>query len=165
MRKIPDSREIQLRENFQDRRPPLGEGLSIGPWCSPGPGAAAGSRLDCVSGEFRPLARPDRARWRRICDRRGAGSRRRRKGTRLAGPLAALAAASLAAAGGFPPPGKGGEVPSLALAEISRRWRLRGGAVWRQRGFAFLRPLRPPLLTAAGKYQRQGVLWDRLQSR
>ena len=74
------------------------------------------------SGEFWPLARPDRARWRRICDRRGAGSRRRRKGTRPAGPLAALAAASLAAAGGFhhpergesassDPPGKGGKVP------------------------------------------------------
>ena len=61
------------------------------------------------SGEFRPLARPDRARWRRICDRRGAGSRRRRKGTRLAGPLAALAAASLAAAGGFPHPERGGK--------------------------------------------------------
>ena len=64
------------------------------------------------SGEFRPLVRPDRARWRRICDRRGAGSRRRRKGTRLAGPLAALAAASLAAAGGFPHPERGGNASS-----------------------------------------------------
>ena len=134
------------------------------------------------SGEFRPLARPDRARWRRICDHRGAGSRRRRKGTRPAGPLAAMAAASLAAAGGFPhperggkcqfsptrkggesassaPPGKGGKVPSLALAEISRRWRLRGGAVWRQRSFAFLRPIPPPKLEAPRSYQGQGKLW------
>ena len=134
------------------------------------------------SGEFRPLSRPDRARWRRICDRRGAGSRRRRKGTRPAGPLAALAAASLAAAGGFPPPerggkcqfrprrkggesassdpaGKGGKVPSLALAEISLRWRLRGGAVWRQRGFAFLRPIPPPKLEAPRSYQAQRGLF------
>ena len=47
---------------------------------------------------------------------------------------------------------KGGEVPSLALAEISRRWRLRGGAVWRQRGFAFLRPIRPPKLEPPRQY-------------
>ena len=63
------------------------------------------------SGEFRPLSRPNRALWRRICDRRGAGARRRRKGTRPAGPLAALAAASLASAGGFPCPQSGGKVP------------------------------------------------------
>ena len=146
------------------------------------------------SGEFRPLSRPNRALWRRICDRRGAGARRRRKGTRPAGPLAALAAASLASAGGFPcpqsggkvpvqtpperggkcqfrprrkggesassdPAGKGGKVPSLALAEISRRWRLRGGAVWRQRGFAFLRPIPPPKLEASRQYQAQRGLF------
>ena len=57
------------------------------------------------------------------------------------------------------PAGKGGKVPSLALAEISRRWRLRGGAVWRQRGFAFLRPLPPPKLEAPRQYQAQRGLF------
>ena len=57
------------------------------------------------------------------------------------------------------PPGKGGKVPSLALAEISRRWRLRGGAVWRQRGFAFLRPIPPPKLEAPRQYQAQRGLF------
>ena len=148
---------------------------------------------DCVSsGEFRPLSRPERARWRRICDRRGAGSRRRRKGCRPGGRLAALAAASLASAGGFPsqPGGKvpvqprpegggkcqfspgrkggesassgpgraGGKVP-VQPVEISRRWRLRGGAVWRQRRFEFLRPIRPPKLEAPRQYQGQRGLF------
>ena len=66
--------------------------------------------VDRCSGEFRPLSRPNQARWRRICDRRGAGSRRRRKGTRPVA-LVALAAASLASAGGFPCPQSGGKVP------------------------------------------------------
>ena len=57
------------------------------------------------------------------------------------------------------PAGKGGKVPSLALAEISRRWRLRGGAVWRQRGFAFLRPIPPPKLEAPRQYQAQRGLF------
>ena len=59
----------------------------------------------------------------------------------------------------FSPTGKGGKVPSLALAEISRRWRLRGGAGWRQRSFAFLRPIRPPKLEAPRQYQDQRGLF------
>ena len=137
--------------------------------------------IRCSCG-FWPLSRPRKRRWRRICDRRGAGSRRRRKGSGPGGRLVALAAASLAAAGGFPhperggkcqfsptrkggesassaPPGKGGKVPSLTLAEISRRWRLRGGAGWRQRSFAFLRPIRPPKLEAPRQYQDQRGLF------
>ena len=134
------------------------------------------------SGEFRPLSRPERTRWRRVCASRGPGDRRRRRRRDCGGRLAALVLDSLAAAGGFPhperggkcqfrptrkggesassdPPGKGGKVPSLELAEISRRWRLRGGAVWRQRSFAFLVPERPPPLEATMKYQGQGKLW------
>ena len=134
------------------------------------------------SGEFRPLERPERTRWRRVCASRGPGDRRRHRRRGCGGRLAALVLASLAAAGGFPhperggkcqfsptrkggesassaPPGKGGKVPSLALAEISRRWRLRGGAVWRQRGFAFLRPIPPPKLEAPRQYQAQRGLF------
>ena len=134
------------------------------------------------SGEFRPLSRPERTRWRRVCARRGPGDRRRRRRRGCGGRLASLVLASLAAAGGFPhperggkcqfsptrkggesassaPPGKGGKVPSLALAEISRRWRLRGGAVWRQRGFAFLRPIPPPKLESPRQYQAQRGLF------
>ena len=133
------------------------------------------------SGEFRPLSRPERTRWRRVCASRGPGDRRRRR-RRGCGRLAALVLASLAAAGGFPhrerggkcqfsptgkggesassaPAGKGGKVPSLALAEISRRWRLRGGAVWRQRGFAFLDRPGPPKLEAPRQYQDQRGLF------
>ena len=146
------------------------------------------SDIRCSCG-FRPLSRPRRRRWRRICDRRGAGSRRRRKGCGPGGRLAALAAASLASADGFPCPQTGGkvpvwtppapgesassgspprggkmpvrrrQVPSLTPEEIAWRWRLRGGATWRQRGFAFLRPIRSPALEETGKYQMQGRLW------
>ena len=138
---------------------------------------------DCrCSDEFRPLSRPERTRWRRICDRRGAGSRRRRKGCGPGGRLAALAADSLASAGGFSSPqqgGKcqfrsrpdrgesassgagqtGGKVPVLDLEEIRRRMALRGGSVWRQRGLAFTQPRRPPTLEASRKYRRQVSLW------
>ena len=98
------------------------------------------------------------------------------------GRLAALVLASLASAGGFPDPerggkcqfsptrkggesassarpGKGGKVPSLALAEISRRWRLRGGAGWRQRSFAFLARPAPPPLAGVRPYQAQRGLF------
>ena len=134
------------------------------------------------SGEFRPLSRPERTRWRRVCASRGPGDRRRRRRRGCGGRLAALVRASLELAGGFPDPerggkcqfrptrkggesansdrpGKGGKVPSLALAEISRRWRLRGGAVWRQRGFSFLRPIPPPKLEAPRQYQGQRGLF------
>ena len=134
------------------------------------------------SGEFRPLSRPEWTRWRRVCASRGPGDRRRRRRRDCGVRLAALVLDSLAAASGFPhperggkcqfsptrkggesassaPPGKGGKVPSLALAEISRRWRLRGGAVWRQRGFAFLRPIPPPKLEAPRQYQVQRGLF------
>ena len=149
--------------------------------------------VDRCSGEFRPLSRPNQARWRRICDRRGAGSRRRRKGTRPGGPLAALAAASLASAGGFPcpqsggkvpvqpppegggkcqfsprrkggesassaPAGRGGKVP-VSLAEISRRWRLRGGATWRQRRLPILARPEAPALSGVRPYQAQRGLF------
>ena len=126
--------------------------------------------VDRCSGEFRPLSRPNQARWRRICDRRGAGSRRRRKGTRPGGPLAALAAASLASAGGFPcpqsggesassaPAGRGGKVP-VSLAEISRRWRLRGGATWRQRRLPILARPEAPALSGVRPYQAQRELF------
>ena len=124
----------------------------------PSESASIGSIGRC-SGEFRPLARPNRRRWRRICDRRGAGSRRRPEGTPPAGSLTAQVLASLAETGAFgslQPGGKvpvsawpeiwgkvpvrshpepGGKVPSLRVEEIIRRWRLRGGSVWRQRGF------------------------------
>ena len=63
------------------------------------------------SGEFWPLSRPERTRWRRVCASRGPGDRRRRRRRGCGGRLAALVLASLAAAGGFPPPGKGGKVP------------------------------------------------------
>ena len=149
--------------------------------------------VDRCSGEFRPLSRPNQARWRQICDRRGAGSRRRRKGTRPVGPLAALAAASLASAGGFPcpqsggkvpvqpppegggkcqfsprrkggesassaPAGRGGKVP-VSLAEISRRWRLRGGATWRQRRLPILARPEAPALSGVRPYQAQRELF------
>ena len=138
--------------------------------------------VDVCSGEFRPLSRPERTRWRRLCASRGPGDRRRRRSRGYGGRLAALVSASLASADGFPgpdpggkvpvctppalgesassgPPRSGGKVPSLTLAEISRRWRLRGGERWKQRGFVFLRPSGPPTLEATGKYQRQGRLW------
>jgi len=159
--------------------------------------------LERCSGEFRPLSRPERARWRRICDRRGAGSRRRPEGYPARPPSgpgrparkvrkvdkSALAAASLASTGGFSYPQPGGKVPvwtppvlgesassgspprggkmpvlrgkvpSLDLAEISRRWRLRGGERWKQRGFAFLAPVGPPALEVTGQYRGQGSLW------
>ena len=134
------------------------------------------------SGEFRPLSRPERTRWRRVCASRGPGDRRRRRRRGCGGRLAALVLESLASASGFPDPerggkcqfrptrkggesassdrpGKGGKVPSLTAAEISRRWRLRGGAVWRQRGFAFLRPIPPPKLEAPRQYQAQRGLF------
>ena len=77
------------------------------------------------SGEFRPLSRPERARWRRICDRRGAGSRRRPEGCPARPPSGpgrparkvrkvdkvALAAASLACVSSFPCPDPEGKVP------------------------------------------------------
>ena len=151
--------------------------------------------LDRCSGEFRPLSRPERARWQRICDRRGAGLRRRPEGCPARPPSgpgrparkvrkvdkAALAAASLASTGGFPrsqggkvpvwsPPAlgesassgsapRGRKVPSLTLAEINRRWRLRGGERWRQRRLSFLARPEAPALAATGKYQHQGRLW------
>ena len=137
--------------------------------------------IRCSCG-FRPLSRPERTRWRRICDRRGSGSRRRQKGSGSGGRLAALAAASLASTGSFRSPqqgGKcqfrtgpnrgesassgpdraGGKVPVPDLSEIRRRWQLRGGARWRQRGFAFLGTVKPPGLEATGKFRRQGRLW------
>ena len=148
--------------------------------------------VDRCSGEFRPLSRPNQARWRRICDRRGAGSRRRRKGTRPVA-LVALAAASLASAGGFPcpqsggkvpvqpppegggkcqfsprrkggesassaPAGRGGKVP-VSLAEISRLWRLRGGATWRQRRLPILARPEAPALSGVRPYQAQRGLF------
>ena len=148
-------------------------------------GGSDSSVLECLdrcSGEFRPLSRPERTRWRRVCASRGPGDRRRRRRRGCGGRLAALVRASLELAGGFPDPerggkcqfrptrkggesassdrpGKGGKVPSLALAEISRRWRLRGGAVWRQRGFSFLRPIPPPKLEAPRQYQGQRGLF------
>ena len=67
--------------------------------------------VDRCSGEFRPLARPNRARWRRVCDGRGAGDRRRRRRRDCGGRLAVLVAASLASAVGFPGPQAGGKVP------------------------------------------------------
>ena len=85
------------------------------------------------SGEFWPLERPERTRWRRWC------------WTHWLQPAVS-------------PTRKGGGVPSLA-AEISRRWRLRGGAVWQQRSFAFLRPIRPPKLEAPRQYQAQRGLF------
>ena len=172
-----------------------------------GSGSSHLEGLERCSGEFRPLARPNRARWRQICDRRGAGSRRRPEGCPARPPSgpgrparkarkvnkAALVAASLASAGGFPgpepggkvpvqpppegggkcqfsprrkggesassaPAGRGGKVP-VSLAEITRRWRLRGGAVWRQRRFPILARPEAPVLAATGKYQGQGRLW------
>ena len=122
------------------------------------------------SGEFRPLSRPERTRWRRICDRRGAGSRRRRKRCGPGGRLAALAAASLASGGGFSSPqqgGKcqfrtgqaGGKVPVQDLEEIRRRCALRGGEVWRQRAFEFLDPEPPPPLESPQPYRLQRGLF------
>ena len=61
------------------------------------------------SGEFRPLSRPERTRWRRVCASRGPGDRRRRRRRGCGGRLAALVLASLAAAGGFPHPERGGK--------------------------------------------------------
>ena len=61
------------------------------------------------SGEFRPLARPEWTRWRRVCASRGPGDRRRRRRRDCGGRLAALVLASLAAAGGFPHPERGGK--------------------------------------------------------
>ena len=152
------------------------------------------------SGEFRPLSRPERTRWRKVCDRRGTGSRRRPRRAGPRGRLAGLVWASLASAGAFgapprresasfPPLEMGGKVPVGAILElgenassgpvprggkvpvrrgqgtaltaeaVARRWRFRGGAGWEQRGFAFLRPVRPPTLEETRKYQRQGGLW------
>ena len=163
--------------------------------------------VDRCSGEFRPLARPNRARWRQICDRRGAGSRRRPEGCPARPPSgpgrparkarkvnkAALVAASLASAGGFPGPDPGGKVPvqpppegggkcqfsprrkggesassapagrggkvPVSLAEITRRWRLRGGAVWRQRRFPILARPEAPALSGVRPYQAQRGLF------
>ena len=64
------------------------------------------------SGEFRPLSRPERTRWRRVCASRGPGDRRRRRRRGCGGRLAALVLASLAAAGGFPDPERGGSASS-----------------------------------------------------
>ena len=61
------------------------------------------------SGEFRPLSRPERTRWRRLCASRGPGDRRRRRRRGCGGRLAALVLDSLAAAGGFPHPERGGK--------------------------------------------------------
>ena len=151
--------------------------------------------VDRCSGEFRPLSRPNQARWRRICDRRGAGSRRRRKGhptRRPAGgpgggltglcrrfPLPPVGGESASSAprrkggesassapagrgGKVPvsaPAGRGGKVPVPDLAEIRRRWRLRGGARWQQLGFAFLAGPPPPVLEATQPYQHQAGLF------
>ena len=69
------------------------------------------------------------------------------------------------------PVGKGGKVPVQTPSERGGkchlwRWRrsaaagrLRGGAVWRQRGFAFLRPIPPPKLEAPRQYQAQRGLF------
>ena len=137
--------------------------------------------IRCSCG-FRPLSRPRRRRWRRICDRRGAGSRRRRKGSGPGGRLAALAASSLASTGSFRNPQQGGKcqfrtgpgrgesassgpgraegkVPVPDLSEIRRRWQLRGGSRWRQRGFAFLACPEAPALDGVRHYQRQGGLF------
>ena len=168
-----------------------------------GKGGAGSSVLESIgrcSGEFRPLSRPERARWRRVCDRRGAGSRRRPPGCAPPGTLVAALTASLALAGAFGAPPRGesasfpplkmggkvpvgvipalgenassdpvprggkmpvlrGQGPALTVEAIARRWRVRGGAVWKQPGFAFLRPVRPPTLEEIRKYQRQGGLW------
>ena len=149
-----------------------------------GRGGSSSSVLECLdrcSGEFRPLSRANRTRWRRVCSGRGPGDRRRHRRRACGGQLAVLALASLESAGGFPDPerggkcqfsptrkggesagsarpGKGGKVP-VSPVEISRRWRLRGGAVWRQRGFDFLRPIRPPKLEAPRSYQGQRGLF------
>ena len=165
-----------------------------------GSGSLVLESIGRCSGEFRPLSRPERARWRRVCDRRGAGSRRRPPGCAPPGTLAAVLTASLASSGAFGAPSRGesasfpplvmrgkvpvgaipalgenassdpvprggkmpvsrGQGPALTPEDIARRWRLRGGEVWKQRGFAFLRPVRPPTLEETRKYQRQGGLW------
>ena len=78
--------------------------------------------VDRCSGEFRPLSRPNRARWRRICDRRGAGSRRRRKGTPTRRPAGGPGGGLTGLCRRFPlpqsgesassaPAGRGGKVP------------------------------------------------------
>ena len=146
-----------------------------------GPNSSGLECSDRCSGEFRPLSRPERTRWRRVCASRGPGDRRRHRRRAGGGQLAVLALASLESAGGFPDPerggkcqfsptrkggesassarpGKGGKVP-VSPVEIRRRWRLRGGAVWRQRGFDFLRPIRPPKLEAPRSYQGQRGLF------
>ena len=53
----------------------------------------------------------------------------------------------------------GGKVPVPDLSEIRRRWQLRGGARWRQRGFAFLARPAPPPLAGVRHYQRQAGLF------
>ena len=149
-----------------------------------GRGGSLSSDLECsdrCSGEFCPLSRANRTRWRRVCASRGPGDRRRHRRRACGGQLAVLALASLESAGGFPDPerggkcqfsptrkggesassarpGKGGEVP-VQPVEISRRWRLRGGAVWRQRAFEFLDPEPPPELESPQPYRRQRGLF------
>ena len=65
------------------------------------------------SGEFRPLSRPERTRWRRVCASRGPGDRRRRRRRRGLRRTAGGSGAGLTGIGSrrFPPPGKGGKVP------------------------------------------------------
>ena len=195
-----------VQERLQSRDGPDGGGGGKCQSSLRGKGGSDSSDLDPFyrcSGEFRPLTRPDRARWRRICDRRGAGLRRRPEGCPARPPSgpgrpakkvrkvdrAALVWASLASAGGFPCPQTGGKVPvwlppergesaslgssprggkmpvgrrqgpSLTLAEISRRWRVRGGAVWRQRRFPILARPEAPALSGVRTYQAQRGLF------
>ncbi len=126
----------------------------------------------CVSsGEFRPLSRPNRSRWRKVCDQRGAGSRRRVRRRGLKSWIAGLIRASLESAPGWACPAERKNAPAAVLPlERERtwqavlratqlRWSRRGGAPWRQLGLAFMRPVRPLTLEATGKYQAQGKLW------
>ena len=77
-----------------------------------GRGGSLSSDLECsdrCSGEFCPLSRANRTRWRRVCASRGPGDRRRHRRRACGGQLAVLALASLESAGGFPDPERGGK--------------------------------------------------------
>ena len=63
------------------------------------------------SGEFRPLSRPERTRWRRVCASRGPGDRRRRRRRGCGGRLGGSGAGLTGGSRRFPPPGKGGKPP------------------------------------------------------
>ena len=126
--------------------------------------------VDRCSGEFRPLSRPNpgalevnlRPPGRGIEETEEGHPTRRPAGGPGGGltglcrrfPLPPVGGESASSA----PAGREGKVP-VSPAEISRRWRLRGGAGWRQRRSPILARTEAPALSGVRPYQAQQRLF------